>query len=165
MTLLDTDRYVNTVAPIAANPAVQKAVADKLDTAITPASTSPALAQQVLPDRADVLAPAIQRGVQGVISDRIDEFTRSPRFQELWIEANRRAHTRLVDLLTERPLEAPRARRRHGLPRPLAGRRPRQDRAHAERGLARIADAIPPTVDGQIKLVQSSALVRTRGRS
>ena len=35
VTLLDTDRYVSTVAPIAAQPAVQKAVADKLDTAIT----------------------------------------------------------------------------------------------------------------------------------
>src|SRR5690242_14447420 len=33
-TLLDTDRYVQTVAPIAAQPAVQNAVADKLETAI-----------------------------------------------------------------------------------------------------------------------------------
>ncbi len=34
VTLLDTDRYVDTVAPIAAEPAVQDAVADKLETAI-----------------------------------------------------------------------------------------------------------------------------------
>ena len=41
VTLLDTDRYVKTVAPIAAEPAVQQAVANRLDTAINSASTSP----------------------------------------------------------------------------------------------------------------------------
>ena len=34
-TVLDTDRYVETMAPIAESPAVQQAVAEKLDTAIT----------------------------------------------------------------------------------------------------------------------------------
>jgi len=33
-TILDTDRYVETMAPIAASPAVQKAVVDKLRTAL-----------------------------------------------------------------------------------------------------------------------------------
>ena len=46
----------------------------------------------------------------------------------LWVEANRRAHTRVVELLDGRALEAARARRRHALPRPLAVGRPRQDR-------------------------------------
>src|ERR1700741_590766 len=58
VTLLNTDRYVNTVAPIAAEPAVQKAVADKLNTAINSKIDFDSLARQVLPDRADVLAPA-----------------------------------------------------------------------------------------------------------
>ena len=31
VTVLDTDRFVKTMAPIAASPAVQQAVADKLD--------------------------------------------------------------------------------------------------------------------------------------
>lgn len=98
-TLLNTDRYVSTVAPIAAEPAVQNAVAQKLETAIYSRVDFSALAQQVLPDRADVLGPAIERGVQSVISDRITEFTRSQRFQDLWVDANRRAHTRVVELL------------------------------------------------------------------
>ena len=62
VTLLDTDRYVDTVAPIAAEPAVQKAVADKLDTAITTKIDFNALAREVLPERADVLAPALAAG-------------------------------------------------------------------------------------------------------
>src|SRR3954452_21470154 len=97
--LLHTDRSVNTVAPIAAHPTVQKAVADQLDTAINNKIDFAGLAREVLPDRADVLAPVIQTGVQSFIRTRLDHFTRSPRFQELWVEANRRAHTRLVDLL------------------------------------------------------------------
>jgi hypothetical protein len=158
VTLLNTDRYVETVAPIAAEPGVQRAVADKIETAIFSRVDFAGLSREVLPDRADVLAPAIERGVQGVISDRIDEFTRSERFQELWVDANRRAHTRVVELLTGGrsgrlrldndtvylDLSAAVERIRTGL---------------QERGLTRIASAIPPTVDGQVELFQSSALV------
>ena len=57
VTLLDTDRYVDTVAPIAAQPAVQDAVADKLESAIYARIDFASLAREVLPDRADVLAP------------------------------------------------------------------------------------------------------------
>src|SRR3954466_1110702 len=84
-TLLNTDRYVSTVTPIAADPAVQDAVAQKLSTAIFARVDFASLSRDVLPERADVLAPAIQRGAQSVISDRINDFTHSPRFQELWV--------------------------------------------------------------------------------
>src|SRR3954464_7504183 len=91
VTLLNTDHYVDTVAPIAAHPSVQQAVADRLDVAINERIDFASLAREVLPDRADVLAPVIQTGVQSFISTRINEFTRSARFQTLWVEANRRA--------------------------------------------------------------------------
>ena len=99
VTLLDTDRYVDTVAPIAAQPAVQDAVADKLESAIYSRVDFASLAREVLPERADVMAPVIQTGVQSFISARITEFTRSQRLQNIWTEANRRAHTRIVELL------------------------------------------------------------------
>ena len=162
VTMLDTDRYVDTVAPIAAQPAVQDAVADKLETAIFSRVDFAALSRQALPDQADVIAPAIERGLQSFISDRIVTFTRSPRFQELWTEANRRAHTRIVALLTggrsgRLVLEGDTVyldlseavnRVRDGL---------------SERGLNRLADAIPSTVDGQVPLMQSDALVSAQG--
>jgi hypothetical protein len=158
VTLLDTDRYVDTVAPIAAEPGVQQAVAGKLETAIYSRIDFASLARDVLPDRADVLAPAIQAGVESVVSDRIAEFTRSQRFQNLWVDANRRAHTRVVELLTGGrsgrleldedtvylDLSAAVERVRSGL---------------QERGLDRIASAIPSTVDGRVKLFQSEELV------
>jgi hypothetical protein len=155
-TLLDTDRYVDTVAPIAAQPAVQDAVADRLETAIFTRVDFAALAREALPDRADVIAPAIERGTQGFISDRIEAFTRSDDFQTLWVEANRRAHTRLVELL-----EGGRSGRLvlddETLLLDLSPAVDRVKTALQERGLTRIAAAIPPTVDGQVTLVQSPA--------
>ena len=105
-----------------------------------------------------MLAPAIERGVQAVISDRIAEFTRSERFQELWVEANRRAHTRVVELLTggrSGRLELDDDTVYLDLSAAVDRVRTRLQ----ERGLTRIASAIPPTVDGQMELFQSAALV------
>jgi hypothetical protein len=158
VTLLDTDRYVNTVAPIAAQPAVQKAVADRLDGAINERIDFDGLIREALPERADVLAPALERGLQSFIRTRIDDFTQSERFEQLWTEANRRAHTRIVELLT-----GGRSKRLV-----LEGDTvyldlsPAVDRVRAglqERGLDRLAGAIPASVDGQIQLLQSQALV------
>lgn len=157
VTLLNTDRYVDTVAPIAAQPAVQRAVSQKLGTAIDSRIDFNQLAREVLPDRADVLAPAIASGVQAQIRQRLDDFTTSERFQQLWTEANRRAHQRLTDLLI-----GGRSKRLE-----LNGDTVYLDLSPAvqqikdtlnQRGLTRIANAIPPTVDGRIKLVQSSAI-------
>jgi hypothetical protein len=161
VTLLDTDRYVSTVAPIAAKPAVQKAVADKLDNAINSRVDFAGLAREALPDRADVLAPAIQRGLQSFIRTRIDDFTQSQRFQDLWVESNRRAHTRIVDLL-----EGGRSKRlvldEDTVYLDLSPAVDRVKTGLQERGLSRIASAIPPSVDGRIELVQSQGLVKAQ---
>jgi hypothetical protein len=162
VTLLNTDHYVDTVAPIAAQPAVQRAVADKLDTAINRKIDFDALARQVLPDRADVLAPAIASGVQSQIRSRLNEFTASPRFQQLWTDANRRAHARLVELLT-----VGRSKRLQlqgdTVYLDLSPAVQRVKDALNERGLTRISAAIPPSVDGRIMLVQSSAISDAQG--
>jgi hypothetical protein len=162
VTLLDTDRYVSTVAPIAAQPSVQKAVADRLDTAITSRIDFDSLAREALPERADVLAPALANGAQTVIRSRLDDFTASDRFQTLWTEANRRAHARVVALLTGG---------RSGrlllqgdtVYLDLSPAVDRVRNALSERGLDRIAAAIPPTVDGRVPLMESDALVKAQG--
>lgn len=162
VTLLDTNRYVDTVAPIAAQPAVQKAVAHRLDTAIRAKVDFDALIREALPDRADVLAPALTNGLQSAIRSRLDDFTASPRFQQLWTDANRRAHTRIVALLTGGrsgrvalqgdtvylDLSAAVDRVRDGL---------------RARGLDRLANAIPATVDGKLPLMQSNAITQAQG--
>ena len=157
VTLLNTDHYVKTVAPIAADPAVQNAVAARLDTAINSRIDFDSLAREVLPDRADVLAPVIQTGVQSFIRTRIQEFTRSERFQTLWTEANRRAHQRITDLLV-----GGRSKRLvlddDTVYLDLSAAVDRIKAGLQERGLTRIAAAIPPSIDGRVKLVQAPAL-------
>ncbi len=100
VTLLDTDRYVDTVAPIAAEPAVQGAVAAASS---RPRSTRRRLRRAgargaARPRRRARAGDRARRAVGDLATG--SSFTRSPRFQELWVEANRRAHTRVVELLT-----------------------------------------------------------------
>jgi hypothetical protein len=160
-TVLDTNRYVETMAPIAESPAVQQAVAEKLDNAITTRIDFDSLIREALPDQADALAPVFAGALQQAIRNRLDQFVASDNFQRLWDEANRRAHGRVVALLTTGEsgrllldgdtvyldLGAIVDRVRQGL---------------QERGLDRLAAAIPPTVDGRITLLQSEGLVKAR---
>ena len=160
-TVLNTDRYVETMSSIAESPAVQETVADKLDTKITSAIDFDALAREVLPKRADVLAPAIATGAENAIRDALDRFVASSRFQTLWDDANRRAHDRVVALLTtgrsgRLELEDDTV---------FLDLSPAVDRIKerlTERGLDRIAAAIPPTVDGQIPLFTSDGFSTAR---
>ena len=160
-TVLDSNRYVETMAPIAESPAVQQAVADKLDAAISSKVDFDSLMRSVLPAQVDPLAPALALGLQNAIRQRIDVFVASDRFETLWVEANRRAHARVVALLTTG--ESGRLR--------LDGNTvyldfgPAVDRirdALTERGLDRLAAAIPPSVDGRVTLIQSEGLVKAQ---
>ena len=160
-TVLNTDRYVDTMAPIAASPAVQKAVADKLNTRISGAIDFNALAREALPERADVLAPAIAAGAQTAIREGLDRFVASDRFQDLWNEANRRAHDRVVALLTtgksgRLTLEG------DTVYLDFSAAIERLKERLRERGFNRVADAIPASVDGQIPLLTSDGFSSAR---
>jgi hypothetical protein len=161
VTLLDTDRYVDTVAPLAAEPPVQRAVATKLKSAIDSKVDYDGLIRQALPDRADVLAPAIGTGLKSFVDTRIDQFTQSERFQTVWTEANRRAHDRVLALL-----EGGRSKRLllngDTVYLDLSSVVDRVRDRLRSRGLDRIADAIPPTVNGQVALFSSDALPKAQ---
>jgi hypothetical protein len=157
VTLLNTDNYVKTVAPLAAQPSVQNAVATKLNGAIDAKVDFQGLIKQALPDQADLLAPALAGGLESAIHSRVVDFTHSPKFQELWTNANRTAHQRVVALLTG-------GRSKRLL---LQGDTVYLDLSPAvdtvktkldQRGFTRLADAIPPSVDGRIPVFQSSGI-------
>jgi hypothetical protein len=160
-TVLNTDRYVETMAPIAESPAVQQAVAAKLDSAIARRVDFSALLQEALPTQADPFAPALAVTLQRAIRSRLDAFVASDNFENLWVEVNRRAHSRVVALLTTGEskrllLEGDTVYLDFG----AAVDRVRQ--ALQERGLDRLAAAIPPSVDGRVVLLQSEGLVKAR---
>lgn len=96
---LNTNRWVSTVTPIAADPAVQEAMGryltDQLMTAIDPKE----FFESVLPERGQILAVPLTNALRGFVQDKVTEFLGSDTFQNLWVEINRRAHTRLVDVL------------------------------------------------------------------
>jgi multisubunit Na+/H+ antiporter MnhB subunit len=160
-TVLNTDRYVDTMAPIARSPAVQQAVADKLDIAITNRVDFDAILREALPPRADPLAPALAGGLRTAIRSRLDTFVASDDFANLWDDANRRAHTRVVALLTTGEskrllLDGDTVYLDLG---PAVAR---VRSALEDRGLDRLAAAIPPDVDGRVTLLQSEAFVKAR---
>jgi hypothetical protein len=108
----DTDRYVETITPLASNPAVQEAIATRIETeiynyldleAITQ-DVVDALDQQGLPPRAvttlNAISGPLASAIRGFINDRIDALVQSDLFEQAWIEANRQAHTQLVAVLT-----------------------------------------------------------------
>jgi hypothetical protein len=96
---LNTNRWVSTVTPIAADPAVQEALGryltDQLMTAIDPKD----FFESVLPERGQILAVPLTNALRGFVQDKTTEFLGSDTFQTLWVAINRRAHTRLVDVL------------------------------------------------------------------
>lgn len=107
----DTDRYLATVAPLAKDPDVQKAVAARIeevifsyldvDAAVDEVVT--ALEDRGLPDRAagtlEALSGPLASGVRSFVGDRILALVQSETFEQAWVEANRTAHDELVAAL------------------------------------------------------------------
>jgi hypothetical protein len=108
----DTDRYIATVGPLANDPAVQKAVAARVEEVIfsyldIDAATEAlveAINQQGLPPAAAATLQAaigpLASGIRSFVSDKILEFVQSDNFEDAWIQANRTAHAQLVAALT-----------------------------------------------------------------
>jgi hypothetical protein len=110
--IFDTDRYVETVAPVAADPGVQAAIADEVAAAIlenldVANVTSQALRvladQEGMPPRVATALPAIAvpltRGIEDFTRTQTGNFVSSAQFNTVWREANRIAHVQIVKLL------------------------------------------------------------------
>ena len=110
--LTDTDRYVETMAPLASHPDVQAALTNRITTAIMQyvdvadlvRETADALAGAGLPPRAaDALrglsGPA-QAGASGFIHDQVSRVVQSDAFAAAWETVNRVAHKQLVAVLS-----------------------------------------------------------------
>ncbi len=98
--VVDTERYVRTVAPLATEPSIQRLVSDRLTAAIADPSRTATFARDVLPPRAAPLATPIAAGLERFVHERIDRFVRSPDFARLWDVLSRRTHESAVALLT-----------------------------------------------------------------
>ncbi|MEV7072375.1 hypothetical protein [Streptomyces sp. NPDC093990] len=108
----DTDRYVQTVAPLASDPDVQNVVIDRLTAravaqvdveAITAALTK-TLADNGAPPRVvegtGSLTGPLRSAVQSVVHRTVSRVITSEAFAQAWEGANRRAHATVVNMLT-----------------------------------------------------------------
>jgi hypothetical protein len=98
-TVLNTDAYISTVAPIAKDPAVTAALARIATNQIFVALDPQEKIADALPPRAAFLAGPITNGVKGFIQDQANNVLNSEQFQQVWVTANRNAHAELMKVL------------------------------------------------------------------
>ena len=89
---LDTERFVDRVAPLINDPAVQEAVSARLTDQLMLVIDPRALFEQVLPERGQLLAVPLANAVEGFVADKVDQFVASDRFAQLWGSAVTVAH-------------------------------------------------------------------------
>jgi hypothetical protein len=101
-TLLDTDRYVATVAPLARDSAVQDYLARTVSQQVFEALDVEGRMADVLRQRAPrlaFLAGPISTGVQGYVQERLRQIFASETFATYWEQANRFVHAQLIAVL------------------------------------------------------------------
>lgn len=110
----DTDRYLATVTPLASDPGVQIALADRVtdeilryvDVRAIVGQAVDVLAARGLPpataDRLRGLSGPVAGAVRGFVQGKVREVIASPRFESAWVTANRVAHEQFVAALSGR---------------------------------------------------------------
>ncbi|MEV3936790.1 hypothetical protein AB0K52_12540 [Glycomyces sp. NPDC049804] len=105
--LLDTDRYVATVAPLAEDDDVRAAVSarvadtvnEKLDIESYVDQAMDAIQTRGAPERLDALAAPIASALEGFVADQVHAVVYSDRFAQLWTSANTTAHEAVAAIL------------------------------------------------------------------
>lgn len=98
--LLNTDTYVNTVAPLASNPAIQTQVAKQVSENLITRTDVETRVKDALPPKAGFLATPITSGLETVTNELALKAVQSKQFYTLWVAANRASHKQLVAVLT-----------------------------------------------------------------
>ena len=98
---LDSDRYVDTVAPLAENRAITDLVAKRVTDRLFREVDVAEEAQEVLPERAQFLAGPISSGVETFVREAGKRALATEQFKTVWRNANERAHALVVKALTD----------------------------------------------------------------
>lgn len=99
-TILHTDRYVETVAPLSSDPQVIDAVATRITDAIFERVDVESELQQYLPPRLVFAAGPIASQVQSSTRDLVVKALESDQFDTLWRQVNEQASKELVAYVT-----------------------------------------------------------------
>jgi hypothetical protein len=107
----DTARYVENVEPLVHDPAIQNALTDKITNAITTQvnvtgyanQAAAALTDKGLPRVGTLLhnfAPQISSAFTSFVHTQVHKVVTSPKFAQLWVQANTRIHSQVVKVLS-----------------------------------------------------------------
>lgn len=99
-TVLDTDSYVETVAPLAQNADIQEAVSFHVSVLVMDVTDFRQQVAEALPTGARFLAAPIESGARALVQDVVEELVSTDAFESLWEEANRIGHDNVVAVLT-----------------------------------------------------------------
>lgn len=166
--LLDTDRYVETVAPLAHDEALQDVIADRvtdqifvhLDVEATVAEALDELVDQGAPELVVGLATPIADQVEGFVDEHIRDLLATDQFADLWAEANRVAHDQLDAVLsgdTDGVLDV-----EDGVVSLDLGALVQQIKERLlDRGF-QLAERLPDDVDQQLTIFESGSLARAQ---
>ena len=108
-TVFNTDRWEQTVGPLAQDPVVISAVSaritDEIYNAVDPeqkiSDALTALHDQVpkVPTAITALAGPIANGMKGFVNDQVNKVLSTPQFQQFWVNATRTAQQQVVAVL------------------------------------------------------------------
>jgi hypothetical protein len=98
-TVTNTDRYVETVAPLAKDPNIQAAITNKLSARIDAKVNVNGFVERVLPQQLHGLAGPIESATDTFIHSAVSRVVQSNAFYTIWVDANRLAHKQLLRLL------------------------------------------------------------------
>jgi hypothetical protein len=100
-TTLNTSRWVSTVAPLPKQPAVAAAVSQYATDELFRVVDVEQRVKAALPDQAAFLAGPLVGQVKDAIRKTANNVIQSDRFQQIWIEANRRAHQQALAIINQ----------------------------------------------------------------
>lgn len=97
--LLNTDRYVKTVTPLADSQPLRDALSGFIVTTVYEHVNVEQLSREALPTKGEFLAAPLSLAIRSFSQQVVDRFLASKTFRNLWVEANRLAHGQLVAIL------------------------------------------------------------------
>jgi len=98
-TVLSTDRWVSTVAPLPKDPKIAAAVAEYSTTQLFEAIDVQQRIENVLPAQAAFIAGPVTGQLRTQIYNTVVKVMQSDQFQRIWVGVNEQVHSRVLDII------------------------------------------------------------------